>query len=196
MMRYACAVRSPSFASPGALAWFCLPLALAGCGSDDEHRSAGEANGDPATSSTLTGSCNLRAQVSGGTDIAFTGTDDAACLTVMGSESGLDVIFSGAGAKGSLELIVDFVLEGELGEFPARVVVTSTARENWQGKACTATLSEHRLLSTEASTLGELRHYQVAGSGSCSEALESVPTGGASVTVGDFAFRAQFSWRD
>jgi len=169
------------------------------CGSGDEHGSAGAAGESGVggnASSTGLGTCGLRTNVSGGTDIGFTGRDDAACTTLHSFDAGLDVIFSGTDAKGSLELIVDDVLEGETGDYPARIVVTSTARENWQGEGCTATLSEHRLLRTEASTLGELRHYQVSGEGSCTAALESVPAGSPSVTVGPFAFRAELTWRD
>lgn len=192
-------MRSPLAAYHFALASLLLAVATVSCGSDDQQRSAGAAGENGVggnVSLAALGTCGLRTSVSGGTDIDFSGKDDAACTTLHSFDDGLDMIFSGSGAKGSLELIVDGVLEGETGEYPARVVVTSTARENWQGEGCTATLSEHRLLRTEAAALGELRHYQVSGEGSCTTPLESVPAGGTSVTVGPFAFRAELTWRD
>ncbi len=179
-----------------ALAWLLLAIATVSCGSDDQHRADAAGGADDGSNATGLGTCGLRTKVSGGTDIDFTGKDDAACATQHSFDTGLDGIFIGTETKGTLELLVDDVTEGEVGEFPARVVVTSTARENWQGAGCTATLSEHRLLRTEASTIGELRHYQVSGEGTCADPLESVPAGGAPVTVGPFAFRAEFTWRD
>lgn len=192
-------MRSHLAAYRSALAALLLPVVAVSCGSSDQHRSAGvagESGVGGSVSSAALGTCGLRSNVSGGTDIDFTGNDDATCTTLHSFDDGLDVIFTGIGAKGSLELLIDSVLEGETGEYPARVVVTSTARENWQGEGCTATLSEHHLLRTEASTLGELRHYQVSAEGSCADPLESVPAGATPVTVGPFAFRAEFTWRD
>lgn len=134
--------------------------------------------------------------MSGGTTIHFTGQADAACLTVQSIDSGLDGIFTGTNAKGSVEVIVEEVTEGETGDFATRVVVTSTAREKWQSDGCSTNLSEHHLLRTEMSSLGEVRHYQVSGNGSCSAPLASVPAGKDAVTLGPLAFRAEFTWRD
>lgn len=152
-------------------------------------------SGDP--SSAVHGSCGLRSEVTGGTTIQFTGRDDAACATLNSFDTGLDAVFIGTAAKGTLELVVDQVTEGATGlDYPTRALVTSTAKEHWQGSDCLTSISEHRLLRSEASELGELRHYQVSGTGSCSAPLEATPAGPAAVTVGDFAFRAEFTWRD
>lgn len=157
--------------------------------------SGGESNG--STSPPALGACAVQAEVTGGTTITFTGKNDAACATLTSSERGLDMIFIGENAKGTLEVIVDDVAEGEtLADYPAKVVVTSTAKEHWQGAGCVASLSEHRLVKTDASELGELRHYQVSGAGTCREPLDSVPTGNAAVTLDAFAFRAEVTWRD
>jgi hypothetical protein len=166
-------------------------LALLGLGS-----SACGSGGDGASSSAL-GTCGLRADVSGGAVIRFAGKDDAACVTQHSSGSGLDLMFIGAGAKGTLELSIDDVTEGETGrDFPARVVVTSQSKQHWQGSACLAAVSEHDLFSTEVSELGELRHYRVSGEGDCSDTLDSVPAGAEAATLGPFAFRAEVTWRD
>jgi len=135
--------------------------------------------------------------VAGGTAIQFTGKNDAACATQHSFDTGLDGVFVGTNAKGTLELVVDDVTEGETGsDYPTRITVTSPAKERWQGTGCLASITEHRLVKTEASEIGELRHYQVGGEGSCSKPLESVPAGSDAVTLGPFAFRAEFTWRD
>ena len=175
-----------------ALGFVSSACSSSGKGNDD----GGGGEGNEPSGSSL-GTCGLRSEVSGGTTIHFTGQDDVSCTTLHSSGTGLDAIFSGLDAKGSLELIVDDVTEGQTGsDFPTRVVVTSTARDKWQGTECSASLSEHHLLSTEASAIGELRHYQVTGVGTCSTDLDSFPAGGTATTVGAFAFRAQFTWRD
>ena len=51
-------------------------------------------------------------------------------------------------------------------------------------------------MEVEASEIGELRHYQVSGEGTCSEPLEPVAAAGDAATLGAFAFRAAFTWRD
>jgi hypothetical protein len=139
----------------------------------------------------------LLATVSGGATIEFFGKDDVACATQHSFDSGLDGTFIGVNAKGTLELVVDDVTEGEIGDdYPTRITVTSAAKERWQNAACLTSFSEHRLTSTEASEIGELRRYQVSGEGECAEPFESAPEGGPTVTLGRFAFRAGFTWRD
>jgi hypothetical protein len=174
------------------LAFLALVFVSSACSSSGK---GGDEAGEPS-GSTL-GTCGLRSEVSGGATIHFTGRDDVSCATLHSSGNGLDAVFSGLDAKGSMELIVDEVTEGQTGsDFPTRIVITNTARDKWQGNACLASVSEHRLLNTEASAIGELRHYQVTGVVSCNAALDSLPAGGAATTVGDLAFRAQFTWRD
>ena len=173
-----------------------LCLSISACGSNGNADGAG-GEGNGSTSSSSLASCALQTDVSGGTSIQFTGKDDAACATLHSFDSGLDGIFIGNDAKGTLELMVDNVTEGETGsDYPTRILVTSTAKEHWQGSGCLTSLNEHRLLKTEASEIGELRHYQVSGEGSCNEALDALATGGDGVTIGPFAFRAEFTWRD
>ncbi|HWA73064.1 MAG TPA: hypothetical protein VG937_12035 [Polyangiaceae bacterium] len=168
-------------------------FAQTACG--DARGAAPLSDGDPDTASL--GTCALRAQVTGGTTIQFTGSNDAACATLHSSETGLDAVFIGADAKGTLELVVEQVTEGGTGvDYPTRVLVTSTAKDHWQGSDCLTSITEHRLLKSEASELGELRHYQVSGHGSCSAPLDAMPTGPEAVTLGSFAFRAEFTWRD
>jgi hypothetical protein len=172
-----------------------LCLTVSACGNSGD--SGGGAGGGGSTSSSSLGTCGIRADVAGGTAIQFTGKDDAACATEHSFDTGLDGSFIGTDAKGTLELIVDDVAEGKTGsDFPTRIVVTSPAKERWQGTGCLTSISEHHLVKTEASEIGELRHYQVSGEGTCAKPLDSVPTGGDAVTLGPFTFRAQFTWRD
>jgi hypothetical protein len=158
---------------------------------------SGSSGTDDGSGEQGNGTCGLRADVTGGTTIHFTGKDDAACATLHASGTGLDGQFIGVDAKGTLELMVDDITEAETGsDYPTRVLVTSTAKEHWQGAGCLTSVNEHQLLKTEASTIGELRHYQLSGSGSCVAPLDSVPVGGEAVSVSEFVFRAQFIWRD
>ncbi len=164
-------------------ALLCLGISACGGGDDD-----GDASSE--------GTCSLRAEVSGAASIEFTGKDDAACLTQHSFDTGLDVSFSALGGKGVLEVGIDAVAEGETGDdYAADVAVTSADKKRWRGTACTVAITEHELLEVEASEIGELRHYQVAGNGRCAEPLESVPAGSEAVTVDAFSFRVQFTWR-
>jgi hypothetical protein len=143
------------------------------------------------------GECAIRAHVTGGIDLRFTGKDDAACATQHSFDADLQALFIGTNAKGTLDLVVHDVAEGQTGsDYPARIIVTAQTQARWQGNGCLASISEHRLLEVEASEIGELRHYQVSGEGSCSEPLEAVSAGADTATLGAFAFRAEFTWRD
>jgi hypothetical protein len=153
--------------------------------------------GSDSQKSGALGTCGIRADVTGAVAIQFTGRDDAACATQHSTDTGLDAMFIGIDAKGTLEVTVDAVTEAETGSaFPTSIVVISPAKEHWQGSACVTSISEHRLLNSESSALGELRHYQVSAEGTCSEPLEASPPGAASVTLGPFSFRAEFTWRE
>lgn len=179
----------PSLARPilHAPAFGLLCLVLSGCGSSD----------DGAAHSSSLGACGVRVAITGGTSIDFSGHDDAACATLHSFDAGLDAVFIGSNAKGTIELAVRSVTEGETGsDYATHVNVTSAAKEHWQSDDCLTSITEHRHSSTEQSSLGELRHYQVTGNGSCSAPLESAPAGGEPVTVGAYEFRAEFTWRD
>jgi hypothetical protein len=168
-----------------ALVWCC---SLPACGSDDDHKSAG---------SDALGSCGVEAQLSGGSSLRFTGNDDAACATQHSFDSGLEVMFVGVSADGSLELQIADVTEGETGaDFTTRVIVVDAANERFQANDCLTSVSEHDLLETETSNIGELRHYQVGGEGSCPSPLTPLNAAVGEATLGSFAFRAQFTWRD
>lgn len=163
-----------------------LLLGLIGCG--------GDGDGDGSMNS-ISGTCGVRAEVSGAATFNYSGGDEAACLTQHSSGAGIELNFVSTAPKGSLEIWIDELLEGQTGSgFQARVAVT--AAKVWQSTTCVASVSEHRLLSTEASSLGELRHYQVSGDGSCPEALAPVRDPGEAITIQPFAFRAQVVWRD
>jgi hypothetical protein len=178
------------------LVFLVLGFVSSACSSTGKGSDGGGGEGNEPSNSSL-GTCGLRSEVSGGTTIHFTGQNDVSCATLHSSGTGLDAIFSGLDAKGSIELMVDEVTEGHTGsDFPTRIVVTNTARDKWQGDDCRTSISEHRLLRTEASAIGELRHYQVTGAGTCTADLESSPAGGAPTAVGPLAFRAEFTWRD
>jgi hypothetical protein len=165
-----------------------LGMVVLGCGGGD---------GDDSTGTGPLGRCGIRAETAGGALIRFTGDNDAACGTQHSFDTGLDVIFIGTSAQGSLEIAVEDVAEGETGEdYPTRVMVTNPAKQRWQSPGCVTSISEHGLVEVEDSEIGELRHYQVSGSGSCAEELESVPAGDAGVSLDAFAFRAEFTWRD
>jgi hypothetical protein len=170
---------------------FLLTLSTAACSSN------GGAGGD-ATGSL--GTCGARVEATGAANLKLTGQDDAACLTQHSFDSGLDVSFIHVDAqgtsKGSLELAIAEVTEGATGaDFPTRVMVSSDALERWQSNACLTSITEHRLVRTEDSMIGELRHYQVGGEGACDAALEP-SSGGGSVTLGPYEFSAELVWRD
>jgi hypothetical protein len=163
-----------------------LCLALTACGGNDDE------SGDNSD-----GTCMLRAGVTGATSIQFTGKNDAVCLTQHSFEAGLQATFSGFHGQGTLELIIDDVQEGQLGDdLVTQVEVTSASRERWQSMLCRASITAHDLVEVEASEIGELRHYQVAGAVTCPEPLPSLPTGDEPVTLETLSFRAQFTWRD
>jgi hypothetical protein len=161
---------------------------LAACGSDDDHKAAG---------SDALGSCGVAARLTGGSSLHFTGDDDAACATQHSFDSGLEVTFVGLSGEGSLELQIADVTEGETGaDFKTRVIVVDAANERFQGNDCLTSVSEHHLLETEASTIGELRHHQVSGQGTCPRPLTPLNAEVGEAALGSFAFRAQFTWRD
>lgn len=145
----------------------------------------------------MQGTCGIRAEVAGGTSLRFTGKNDAACATQHSFDTGLDVVFIGTDDKGTLDLAIADIAEGETGsDYPTRLTVTNAAEERWQGSGCLTSVSEHHLANIEDSEIGELRQYQVSGEGTCTEPLESVSADAAPVTLTSFAFRAGFTWRD
>lgn len=116
------------------------------------------------------GTCGLRTHLSGGVMVSFTGQDDAACLTQHSFDEGLDVDFIHTSTKVTVSFAIADVTEGETGDqYPTQVRVTSDTGR-WESDACTMSISEHELLQTEASAIGELRHYQVSGQGACEHA--------------------------
>jgi hypothetical protein len=164
-----------------------LCLALTACGGNDDD------SGDTDSH----GTCMLRADVSGAVSIQFTGKNDAVCLTQHSFDAGLQATFTGLDAQGTLELIIDDVQEGQLGDdLVTQVNVTSASTERWQSMLCRASITAHDLVEVEASGIGELRHYQVAGAVTCPEPLPSLPAGDEPVTLETLSFRAQFTWRD
>jgi hypothetical protein len=153
--------------------------------------------GSDGQNSSALGSCGIRAEVSGLIAIQFTGKDDAVCATEHSLGSGLNATFIGIGGKGTLELTVDAVIEAETGSnFPTHVVITGPEKEHWQRDNCVTSISEHRLLNRESSSIGELRHYQVSAEGTCKDTIGEESPGPASTTFSPFAFRAEFIWRD
>jgi hypothetical protein len=166
-----------------------LCLGLSACDGSDE--------GGGSPESSALGTCGIRADATGGTTVHFTGRNDAACATQHSFDAGLDVLFVGTKDQGTFELAIDDVIEGETGsDFPTSVSVTNDEGERWQASGCLTSISEHRLLEVEASAIGELRHYQVSGEGSCSDTLTPSTTGLEPVTATAFTFRSQFTWRD
>jgi hypothetical protein len=80
-------------------------------------------------------------------------------------------------------------------DYEAEVSVTDDDAGRFQSGDCAVAITEHQLVETEDSVLGELRHYQVSGEGACTSALVSA-SGDSEATLADFAFRARFTWRD
>ena len=153
--------------------------------------------GNDSTNSGVQGTCGIRADVAGGTSIRFTGNNDAACATQHSFDTGLDATFIGIDNKGTLELTIDDIAEGEIGsDYPTRLSVMNAADERWQSSTCLTSISEHHLVEVEDSEIGELRQYQVSGEGTCPEPLEPLSAGADPVTLASFAFRARFTWRD
>jgi len=169
----------------------CLVFALTLSGCSDSSDGDGD-GGDPDA-----GTCSLRADLSGGLSFRFTGKSDAGCATQHSFDTGLDVAFIAVEGQHRLDLWVNDVVEGGTGEgFPAVVTVLGPASQRWRSSTCVASVTEHDLVGVEASELGELRRYQVAGEGSCAEALERVSGDGEPLTLGALRFRARFTWRD
>jgi hypothetical protein len=163
-------------------------LALLGC--------AGSDGGNGAAGSSSLGTCGVRADVSGAVTAKFDGNDDSACLTSHSFDSGLNGSFLQLETQYALQLDIADVAEGQTGDFPSTLGVADESNARWRSSACTTTLSEHELLEKEASTLGELRHYQVTGAGACDAPLEPVADATGTVELGPFEFRARFTWRD
>jgi hypothetical protein len=141
-------------------------------------------------------SCGVAAQLSGGIVATFSGKDDAACVTSHSFDQGVNAGFLQIESKYTLQLDVPEVAEGEVGDFAASVRVANQTNQAWGSDDCRVDLSEHALVKTEASELGELRHYQLSGHGWCDSALEPLGTDvGGSVEIGEFDFRVQITWR-
>jgi hypothetical protein len=154
-------------------------------------------SGDGGERDTASGGCSVQADVTGAVALTFTGQDDAACAIQHSFDNGLDVRFIHVNASGSLDLSISDVMEGETGgDYRTRVSVTNDDNARWQSDACLASIDEHRLLDTEASEIGELRHYDVTGRGSCPAALQPVSAGANETTVSSFRFQVRFTWRD
>jgi len=138
----------------------------------------------------------MRAEVTDGTVVRFTDSNDAACATQHSFSSGLEAVFVGNGAKGAIELVIANVTEGETGgDYPTRLELSNGAGESWKSDDCLTSITEHELLRTEETELGEFRIYRVVGEGRCAEPLGSVTAGGNAAVLDSFAFHAEFTWR-
>jgi hypothetical protein len=143
------------------------------------------------------GTCGVAAQLSGAANASFSGNDDAACVTAHSFDTGVNAGFLHVDSKYTLQLDLPEVGEGEVGAFMAAVRFSNQSNQAWNSDDCQVDLSEHALVKTEASELGELRHYQLSGHGWCDSALEPVGTDSAgSVEIGEFDFRVSITWRD
>jgi hypothetical protein len=162
-----------------------LVLASSGCSDSND------------SSASALGSCGAAAQLSGAVMASFLGNDDAACVTSHSFDKGVNAGFLHIDSKVTLQLDIPEVEEGKTGTYAASVRFSNQANQAFSSDDCQVDLSEHALLSTEASELGELRHYQLTGHGWCDSALEPVGTGASgNVEISEFDFRVQLTWRD
>lgn len=149
------------------------------------------------SSAAALGDCGLAAQLSGSVMASFSGNDDAACVTSHSFDQGVNAGFLHVDSKYTLQLDIPEVEEGQAGSFAASVRFANQTNQAFSSDDCRVDLSEHTLVNSEASELGELRHYQLTGHAWCDSALEPVSTDtSGSVEIGEFDFRVQITWRD
>jgi len=168
-----------------------LSLSLLGCGDDD-----------PAPEPKP--NCSIGVTLSGDVQGTLSVLDEVACGINVSLDSGIDVVFIPLRAITGIELRIGEVTEGETGgPFPTRVGVTTEEDPTTQqvrryatsSVGCNVEISEHRLEGTQMSVLGEERHYQVVGTGSCGESAVPADMMGE-IVLSDFVFRATAIWTD
>jgi hypothetical protein len=157
-----------------------------GCGSDDDRDAGGLAH-----------SCALGVELSGALSRSQRASEELACLTQHSFDSGVDNVFLSANAELRFALDIADVEEGATGQYPARIEVQVEAqRFQTAPSGCGVNVTEHALVSRENTEIGEVRHYRVVGSGSCSTPAAPVNAQGDPVTIGAFQFRLPAVWRD
>lgn len=100
---------------------------------------------------------------------------------------------------GDVVIAVENVEPGEVGDFPATVIVFSPTGVMWQTDECTVTIEEHANLGQVCHQQGhngevceDVDNYRVRGRGECLEpALEPA---GALLTIGPFEFASSVWW--
>lgn len=142
-------------------------------------------------------SCSLSTAVFGGTTIQIDASEPTTCATLNSTGAGVWGSFTGPNNKGKIELDIDNVTEGQTGKaYPSTVIVEDAAANRWRGN-CLAEVTEHKALEVQQSTVGELRHYQLAGTVACSNPLTPLSAGSSeTVFVDRLEFRTQVSWRN
>ena len=168
-----------------------LSLSLLGCGDDD-----------PAAEPKP--NCSIGVTLTGDVQATFSARDETACGINVSLDSGIDVAFIPLRAISGIELRIGDVTEGETGgPFPTGVGVTTeedpttqqVRRYGTSSVGCNVEIGEHRFEETQMSVLGEERHYQVVGTGSCSESAVPADMMGE-IAVSNFVFRATAIWTD
>jgi hypothetical protein len=136
-------------------------------------------------------------ELSGALSRSQRASEELACLTQHSFDSGVDNVFLSTNAELRFALDIADIEEGATGQYPARIELQVEAqRFRTAPGGCSVNVSEHALVSRESTEIGELRHYRVAGSGSCSDTANRVNEPGAPVTIGPFEFRQPAVWRD
>jgi hypothetical protein len=166
------------------VSWLVLAsAALAGCGDDG----GGAAGDDPPD-------CSLSVNLAGGYQASLQHRPTWACGVPFGPDSGVWMVFlPGEGEVSSIDVMVDDVVRGQTGAFPAGVGLYLKDDRKWGTKTdeCTVEVREH-VLQQEDEPADE---FLMVGSGSCSApALPADGTAGEPIEVGAFEFRFPPRW--
>lgn len=164
-------------------------LCLVGCGDDD-----GGGGGDASDAS-----CAIGATLSGDVEDSISVSDNAACLVSFSFDSGIDAGLTTLSAAYSIQIGIDGITEGQTGAgFPTQIGVTmdSGPRYSTSATGCSATVTEHDLIETRTSELGEEREYGVVGTASCTEPAVREDGAAGQITLSDVAFHIPVTWSD
>ena len=166
-----------------------LAVLLPACGGDDDE-DGGESEASCAVGATLTGDVNK----------SFTADDDsAACLVSHSFDSGLFASVAPDFRGLSMSLDIANVTEGQTGAgFPTEIGVIREDERRYATTAsgCSATITEHELVDTKMTDLGEERDYRLVGTATCTEPALPEDGGSGLIRIADVAYVFSAVWSD
>jgi hypothetical protein len=163
-----------------------IAFALVACG--DSRKGSG--NGEEPT-----WECSFSITLGGEITETIDADEGPSCSVTQRSGSGISVDIDPGGDAPSLALFVRDVTEGEVGEFAAFFEIFSRdLQQRFVAPGCSVRLTEHELVDTEQSDVGEIRTYRVVGSGTCAGDAVDANGSGRLLTLSDFEFRMMSIW--